>query len=56
MVQTLHHEFYESDARLTVADLAKMVNAAAERFRSLHPELTNESIDAVAWCYSYDYK
>jgi hypothetical protein len=56
ILRRLEDEFYESDARFTVADLAEMGDNAAARFRELHPELTQDSIEALAWCYSYDYK
>jgi hypothetical protein len=56
IVRHLKDEFYESDARFTVADLAEMGDKAAARFRNLHPELTPEAIESLAWCYSYDFK
>ncbi|MGI8662558.1 MAG: hypothetical protein ACR2LQ_05010 [Acidimicrobiales bacterium] len=56
LLRRLEDEFYESDARFTVADLAEMGDKAAARFRQLHPELTQDSIEAFAWCYSYDFK
>ena len=56
IVRRLQDEFYESDARFTVAGLGGMGDAAAARFRELHPELTNEAVEAFAWCYTYDYK
>ena len=56
IMRRLEDEFYESDARFTVADLAEMGDKAASRFRELHPELTQDAIEALAWCYSYDFK
>jgi len=56
ILRRLEDEFYESDARFTVADLAQMGDAAAKRFSQLHPELTPDAIEALAWCYSYDFK
>jgi hypothetical protein len=55
-VLTLTDEFYESDARMTASDLVQMGNEASERFRQLHPELTDEAIEALTWCYTFDYK
>lgn len=55
-LRRLEDEFYESDARFTVADLSEMGDKAASRFRELHPELTLDAIESFAWCYSYDYK
>ena len=56
ILRRLEEQFSESDARFTVADLAEMGDVAAQRFRQLHPELTQDAIEALAWCYSYDYK
>lgn len=56
ILRQLEDEFYESDAKFTVADLAEMGDKAATRFRQLHPELTQDAIEAFAWCYSYDFK
>jgi hypothetical protein len=56
VLRRLESEFYESDARFTVADLAQMGDEAAARFRGLHPELTQDAIESLAWCYSYDFK
>jgi hypothetical protein len=56
VVRRLAAEFYESDARLFAADLVTMGDEAAARFRSLHPDLTEESVEALAWCYTFDYK
>lgn len=56
IVRRLEDEFYESDARYTVADIAEMGERAASRFRTLHPELTRDAIEALSWCYTYDFK
>ena len=56
VVKRLEDEFYESDARFTAPDLKTMGDAAAERFRSLHPELSDSAVKALAWCYIFDYK
>ncbi len=55
-IRKLEEEFYESDARFAAADLEEMGNIAAEQFRRAHPELSDEAIQALAWCYTYDYK
>jgi hypothetical protein len=55
-VRRLKDEFYESDASRTVANLVEMGDAAATRFRRLHPEVSEEAVQALAWCYAYDYK
>jgi hypothetical protein len=55
-VRGLYTDFCASDAKSTVADYNEMVDAAEARFRSLHPELTDEAVDALTWCYSFDFK
>lgn len=52
----LEDDFYSSEARLTVADLDAMGTTAAAEFRERHPEVTDEAVRALAWCYSFDYK
>lgn len=55
-IRQLEDEFYESDASRSVPDLADMGEAAAERFRRAHPEISEEAIRALAWCYTFDFK
>ena len=56
IVHRLEEEFYESDAYNTVADLNAMGKAAAAAFRGRHPELSDAAVEALAWCYTYDWK
>jgi hypothetical protein len=42
LVRQLAREFDESDAAHTVADLKEMDDAAAARFRQLHPEFARK--------------
>lgn len=55
-IREAEEEFYESDARRVVEDLAEMGETAAERFRKAHPEIDDAAIRALAWCYTYDFK
>ena len=55
-IREAEEEFYESDARHVVEDLAEMGETAAERFREAHPEIDDAAIRALAWCYTYDFK
>jgi hypothetical protein len=55
-IHELTSEFYASDARHTVAELSEMGDLAAREFRRRHPELSDEAVDALAWCYTFDYK
>jgi hypothetical protein len=59
-VQRLVDEFYESETTVKIA-AGKVVEppgfkARAARFRHVHPELTADAVEALAWCYSWDYK
>ena len=55
-LRSLEADFYSSDAHLTEPDLRAMGDRAAEEFRSRHPNVPSELVDALAWCYSFDYK
>lgn len=55
-VRVLEEEFYRSNAHLTAPDMQSMGELAAREFRSAHPELTEDAIQALAWCYTYDFK
>jgi hypothetical protein len=50
------NDFYASDARFAVADLTEMGDVAVDHFRKAHPEVSDEAVRALAWCYTYDYK
>lgn len=55
-VRHLEDSFYASDARFTIADLKEMGDVAASQFREIHPEISDDAVRALAWCYTYDYK
>src|SRR5690242_7894175 len=55
-LRSLEADFYSSDAHLTEPDLRAMGDRAAEEFRSRHPDAPSAIVDALAWCYSFDYK
>jgi hypothetical protein len=56
VIRELEREFYESGARMTAPDLVSMGDRAKERFGELHPELSEDALEALAWCYTFDYK
>lgn len=56
LVRMLDDEYYESDARYVATDDADMERRSAADFRALHPEVSDEAVKALAWCYSYDYR
>ncbi|MDE0547408.1 hypothetical protein [Microbacterium sp. C7(2022)] len=55
-VHELEEDFFRSNAHITAPDLQSMGGQAADEFRSAHPEVTEDAVQALAWCYTYDYK
>jgi hypothetical protein len=55
-VRELEDDFYESLARHTARDLAKMSDVASADFVSRHPEIGGDAVAALAWCYTFDFK
>jgi hypothetical protein len=55
-VRRLKDDFYRSDARFTAADLIQMGDQAAAEFRARHPELGEDAVRALEWCYTFDYR
>jgi hypothetical protein len=55
-LRRLEDDFYASNARYIAPDLAAMGRTAADDFRRLHPEISDDAIEALTWCYTYDYK
>lgn len=55
-LRRLEEDFYSSNARHVVSDLTEMAELAADEFRTMHPEIAEEAVQALAWCYTYDYK
>jgi hypothetical protein len=55
-LERLEADFYSSDAHLTEPDLQAMTVRASEQFRARHPGASPVLVDALAWCYSYDYQ
>ena len=55
-VHALEDDFYRSDAYLTAPDLETMRRQSVEDFMTRHPELPPEIAEALAWCYTFDYK
>jgi hypothetical protein len=54
--RSLEADFYSSEAHLTEPDLETMTARASAEFRSRHPDAPSALVDALAWCYSFDYK
>lgn len=55
-IRAIYEEFFQSDAKNTVAGLNEMGERAAAEFRSRHPEISDDAIEALAWCYTYENK
>ncbi len=49
-------DFYKSDAWQRVRDLGAAGDEAANRFRKLHTDVDEKAVQALRWCYTYDYK
>lgn len=54
VIRILKDEFYSSDASLTAVDLQEMGKMATEQFKNKHPEIPEEIVKALAWCYTFD--
>jgi hypothetical protein len=52
-VKELARGFDESDAIHWIGDLSEATDQAESEFRSNHPELSKEAVEALAWRYSY---
>lgn len=55
-LQMLEKEFYESDAVHRAWEIPDVGELAAKDFRKRHPEITEEAVQALTWCYMYDNK
>jgi hypothetical protein len=55
-LRALHSEFYESDASNVSPDLVSMGERGAAQFRARHPELSEAAVQALGWCYTWDFK
>jgi len=55
-IKFLEQEFYRSKAHLVAEDLPQMKDLASRDFRANYPELSERIANALAWCYTYDFK
>jgi len=55
-IKSLEDDFYSSDARFTAADLSEMGTRASEQFARKHPGIASDIVEALSWCYTFDYK
>jgi hypothetical protein len=55
-IKSLENDFYLSDAYLLAADIQDMAKRCAEDFKLKRPDIAEEIINALVWCYTFDYK
>lgn len=56
VLKTLEANFYATDAHLSEQDLTAMGDQAAAEFSAKHPDVPDEVVAALTWCYTFDYK
>lgn len=56
ILNALAEDFYSTNARYVVADIAEMGDMAAAEFKAKYPDLPEEIAEAFAWCYTFDFK
>lgn len=47
-------EFYATDAYEVASSQIKMGDIAEVQFRKKYPEISDEAVKALVWCYSFD--
>lgn len=52
----LRSEFYATDAHTAAISLAALGDRAADEFRAKHPDVPDDVVAALRWCYTYDYR
>jgi hypothetical protein len=55
-IEQIVDDFYSSGAAQRAPDLATAGALAAAEFRQRHPYLSSDAVDALAWCYTFDWK
>ena len=56
IIRRLEDDFYASDARHTASDLAEMARISSQQFKAKYPDVPDDAVRALAWCYTFDYK
>jgi len=56
LIHELNADFHKSDAHSVASTLEEVGRLAAEEFRKKHPSVAEEIVQALAWCYTYDWK
>jgi len=55
-VRQLAADCSASDAVDTAHTTVEMMERASDDLRAIHPEISEKAIQALAWCYSWDWK
>ena len=55
-IRRLDADYYASDAHHRATDLTDMGAQASAEFRRLHPEVSEDAVQALEWSYTWDYK
>lgn len=56
VIKSLENDFYESNARFVAADVPEMAAIASQQFLGKYPGISEEIVEALAWCYTFDFK
>jgi hypothetical protein len=56
VIKSLQKDFYVSAADGLAGDLNEMGKIASERFRREHPDISEDIVKILAWCYTYDFR
>ena len=55
VLRQLEQDFFAS-APSQGPDLWAVAEKAASRFRTLHPEIGERGVEALTWCYAFDWR
>lgn len=55
-IREVEDDFYASDARFVATDLKEMGDLAIADFQRRRRDVSDAAVQALAWCYTYDYK
>jgi hypothetical protein len=55
-VRALEDEFYRSNANNEAPDLTATGERVAGAFRATRPDIGEEAVGALVWCYTFDVK
>jgi hypothetical protein len=56
MLKQLSDDFYASNAKFQADNISHMARLASDDFKKKHPDVAEQIVKALAWCYTYDFK